>query len=134
MSKTKEIQIPTDVQRAEQAWLQARKVKLELLAAVEAANIEEQQLHSALQKVQLKADLSGPCGTIELGERAIFGRRAEKVVIVRRTESTVWTRPAGTAADSEQQQWRKSKMHGDWFEYPAPYYGGSRLTIDGEKA
>lgn len=135
MSKTKAIKIPTDVQRAEQAYLQARKVKLELLAALEAAKSEEQQLESAMHQARLKADLSGPCGTIDQHIQAVFGRSAAKVVIVRRTASAVWTRPIGSAADREPQQWRKSKTSGAWLEYPATrYYRSHVLTIDGEQA
>ena len=130
MSKSKTIAIPTDVQRAEQAYLQARKVKFELLAALEAAKSEEQRLYAAVRQARITADSSGPCGTIELGERAIFGQRAEKVVIVRRTVSSVWTRPIGTAADHEPQQWRLSNARGVWREYPAPHYGLRTLTID----
>lgn len=130
MTKTKEIQIPTDVQRAGQAWLQARKVKLELLAALEAARSEEQRLESILANERAKDDLAGPRAHIV---RPYVGGKPEPVVIVKRTAATVWTRPIGSSRVP--QQWRKNAHHDGvkrWRDYPGPCMRW--LEIPGEEA
>lgn len=139
MSKTKEIKTPTDVQRAEQAYLRARNVKLELLAALEAAleaaKGEEERLYTAARQARTAADMAGPLATISPPRGAVLGQRGEQVAIVRRTASTIWTRPIGWSDNCDLRQWRKSKTRGGgWTEYPAGYYAARTLTIDGEQS
>jgi hypothetical protein len=138
MSKAKTISIPTDVQRAGQALAQASRVREELKAALNAALQSEQRLAHELLKARTASDLAGqagPLATILPPRGAWPSNRGQKVVVVRRTASAVWTRPVGLAAEGNLQQWRKSKSKGGaWAEYPAGYYAVRTLTIDGEDA